>query len=89
VAKPPARKISYGVTYRSTPQQLFIVVFRDNTVLYLDVTDNVWHAAGWRHRTEPIDTRRPMSTFGPWDLSEENQRFVDAMMIAGVKRNAD
>lgn len=88
VAKAPARKISAGITYRRNPER-FIAVFRDNTVLYLDITNNRWEATGWRNRSEPVETRHPMRTFGPWDLSEENQRFVDAIMIAGAKRNAD
>lgn len=84
-AQPPKPRISCGVTYRKNPER-FIVAFKD-AYLRIDIVDNKPEPATWRkpHESE----LRPMSTFGHWALCAKDQNFIDAILIAGVKKNDD
>lgn len=85
MAKTPPRRISQGVTFRKNPDR-FIVTFKD-AYMRMEIIDGGPEAVSWRYPRDA--TQYPMSTFGGWALSERDQNFVDAIMIAGVKKHAD
>ena len=79
------RKISNGVVFKNRPER-FIVYFKD-AIMRIDVVNNTPEPAYWR---KPHDaTQYPMRDFGPWALSAKDQNFIDAILIAGVKNDAD
>lgn len=79
------RQISNGVMFKKNPER-FIVYFKA-AIMRIDVVNNTPEPRSWRKPNDP--TQYPMSSFGPWALSAKDQNFVDAILIAGVKKHDD